>query len=134
VRDVVELERMGHGGGVDWAVAVDEPVGRALARPDELREALLNVLENARLAHASAVAVRVGRENGRVVVRVRDDGEGIPADVLPRIFEPHFSTRTSGSGLGLAISRRLVEGWGGGLAVTSERGVGTEVEIGLVGE
>ncbi|HEX6058669.1 MAG TPA: ATP-binding protein [Gemmatimonadaceae bacterium] len=134
VRDVVELERMGHGGGVDWDVAVDEPVGRALARPDELREVLLNVLENARLARASAVAVRVGRENGRVVVRVRDDGEGIPAEVLPRIFEPHFSTRTSGSGLGLAISRRLVEGWGGGLAVTSERGVGTEVEIGLVGE
>jgi signal transduction histidine kinase len=134
VRDVVELERMGHGGGVDWAVAIDEPVGRALARPDELREVLLNVFENARLARARAVAVRVARENGRVLVRVRDDGEGIPPDVLPRIFEPHFSTRTSGSGLGLAISRRLVEGWGGGIEVRSERGAGTEVEIELVGE
>ena len=132
VRDVVELERMGEGDGVEWRVVVDEPVGRALARPDELREVLLNVLENARLARASAVAVRVARENGRVVVRVRDDGEGIPADILPRIFEPHFSTRTSGSGLGLAISRRLIEGWGGEIAVTSERGEGTTVEIGLV--
>ena len=46
-----------------------------------------------------------------------DDGHGISADVLPRIFEPHFSTRTSGSGLGLAISRQLVEGWGGTITV-----------------
>jgi signal transduction histidine kinase len=54
--------------------------------------------------------------------------------VLPRIFEPHFSTRTSGSGLGLAISRRLVEGWGGTMAVASQPGVGTRVSVSLVGE
>ena len=58
---------------------------------------------------------------------MRDDGHGIPADVLPRIFEPHFSTRTSGSGLGLAISRQLVEGWGGEIAVASDVGSGTTV-------
>ena len=60
-----------------------------------------------------------------------DDGHGIPADTLPRVFEPHFSTRTSGSGLGLAISRRLVEGWGGTITVRSTHGAGTEVEITL---
>ena len=52
---------------------------------------------------------------------MRDDGEGIPAAALPRIFEPHFSTRTSGSGLGLAISRRLVEAWGGSVRAESVR-------------
>ena len=57
-----------------------------------------------------------------VTITVRDDGHGIPADVLPRIFEPHFSTRTSGSGLGLAISRQLVEGWGGDRSVESGEG------------
>jgi two-component system, NtrC family, nitrogen regulation sensor histidine kinase NtrY len=62
---------------------------------------------------------------------VRDNGQGIPPDVLPRIFEPHFSTRTSGSGLGLAISRRLVESWGGEVTVESEPGQGTVVTIRL---
>ncbi|MDQ3997186.1 MAG: ATP-binding protein [Gemmatimonadota bacterium] len=48
---------------------------------------------------------------------------------MPRIFEPHFSTRTSGSGLGLAVSRRLIESWGGDIGVASEPGAGTEVRI-----
>ena len=48
---------------------------------------------------------------------------GIPADLLPRVFEPRFSTTTSGSGLGLAIVRRLVESWGG-FEVESETGAG----------
>ena len=67
----------------------------------------------------------------RVRIMVRDDGTGVAADVMSRVFEPHFSTRTSGSGLGLAISRRLIEGWGGMITLGSiERG-GTEVRIEL---
>jgi len=104
----------------------------ALARDEELREVLLNLLENARLADARTVQVEVARAEGRVRLVVTDDGSGIAAHDLPRIFEPHFSTRTSGSGLGLAISRRLVEGWGGAVGVTSEVGRGTRVEVALV--
>jgi len=101
----------------------------ALSRGDELKEVLLNVLENARHANARrvTVAVELGSEDHgprRASIVVRDDGDGIPADVLPRIFEPHFSTRTSGSGLGLAISRQLVEGWGGTIGVESGNGAG----------
>jgi len=106
----------------------------AYARADELKEVLLNVLENARHANATRVAVGIAPpENGAemVAIVVRDNGHGIPADVLPRIFEPHFSTRTSGSGLGLAISRQLVEGWGGEISVESGDGQGAAVEIRL---
>jgi len=118
-------------------VGGDRPI-IARARAEELREVLLNVLENARLAHARRVAVRLGaiapRDStpGRVTLTVEDDGEGIPAEVLPRVFEPHFSTRTSGSGLGLALSRRIVDGWGGSIGVASERGRGTRVTISLL--
>lgn len=136
VREVISLERMGAEGGVIWEEhGVDVPL-RALALVDELKEVLLNVLENARLANAKTVSSSVSLDDDvdgkrRVLISVRDDGHGIPADVMPRIFEPHFSTRTSGSGLGLAISRQLVEGWGGSIRVESEPGEGTTVEIKL---
>ncbi|MEJ7809369.1 MAG: ATP-binding protein [Gemmatimonadaceae bacterium] len=132
VRDVVELERLGQG-AVEWQLQGTDAPALACARADELHEVLLNVLENARLAAARRVAVRVAREDGRVVMEVADDGHGVPAQVLPRIFEPHFSTRTSGSGLGLAISRQMIEGWGGQIAISSIEGEGTTVRIELRG-
>ena len=130
VHDVLRLEQLG-GPGVTWrADGADAPVF-AMARDTELREVLLNLLENARLADARTVVVVVARSDGaRVQIAVHDDGHGIAPEVLPRIFEPHFSTRTSGSGLGLAISRRMIEAWGG--TITVESGEGTLVRIGLV--
>jgi signal transduction histidine kinase len=135
VREVVSLERMGES-DLEWIEeGVDAPV-LALSRSDELKEVLLNVLENARLAQARRVRVGVEvapGDNGarRANIVVHDDGHGIAPDVLPRIFEPHFSTRTSGSGLGLAISRQLVEGWGGSIGVESASERGTTVTIAL---
>ena len=136
VADVVALETLGES-QVRWELAADDTLPLALARGDELREVLLNLFENARLADARVVraAVRTGVTGdgtAAVVVEVGDDGRGIPADVLPKIFEPHFSTRTSGSGLGLAITRRLVESWGGSVEIASELGKGTTVTVTLL--
>ncbi len=141
VADVIGLERLG-GDLVSWrAEGVDAP-RFAMARAAELREVLLNLLENARFAESRNVTVVVARHGDQAVqIDVRDDGVGIPAEILPRVFEPHFSTRTSGSGLGLAISRRMIEGWGGtitlesiatGGTVIAGRGRGTIVRITLV--
>ncbi len=140
-RDVVALERMGEG-SVHWTLHIagvdvhdgDEPTAplMAIARADELREVLLNVLENARLADATAVALEVVSRGNEIAMIVRDNGAGMSADVIPHIFQPHFSTRTSGSGLGLAISRRMLDGWGGAMMVTSEPGVGTTLTLTLL--
>jgi signal transduction histidine kinase len=97
-----------------------------------MRDVLLNVFENARLAGARQVEITVRDEEGRVTIETVDNGAGIAPGVLPRIFEPHFSTRTTGSGLGLAVSRRLIEAWGGEIAITSEEGRGARVLIVLV--
>jgi signal transduction histidine kinase len=131
VVDVVRLEQLG-AGELTWSVDGIAGSVVALAREPELREVLLNVLENARHAGSKHVRVSVAKGDGAVRIVVRDDGQGIAPDVLPHIFEPHFSTRTSGSGLGLAISRRLIEGWGGGIEVASAVGEGTAVTIRLV--
>jgi signal transduction histidine kinase len=101
------------------------------ARSSELREVMVNLLENARVAvqETGVVEVRVSSTGRFVRVEVVDDGEGIPQEQLPKIFEPHFSTRSSGTGLGLAIVRRLVEGWGGEVGADSAPGQGTTIRI-----
>ncbi len=95
------------------------------ARKEELVQVLLNLLDNARQAGASKVRLLIGDS----LLRVEDDGEGVPADQLGRIFEPSFSTNTSGTGLGLAIVRRLVEGWGGSIEVASTPSKGATFSI-----
>jgi signal transduction histidine kinase len=135
VRDVVALETLGEG-QVRWETSVEDGLPAAQAREDELREVLLNLFENARHAQARTVCADVRRAvtsdgTAAVTIEVTDDGHGIAAEVLPRIFEPHFSTRTSGSGLGLPISRRMVESWGGEVTIESHVGVGTTVRVTL---
>lgn len=120
--EVLHLYQLGEG-----AVVELEPGGevRVAARRDEVKEVLVNLVENARTAGARriVVACRPGE------LTVRDDGAGIARELLPRIFEPRFSTTTSGSGLGLSIVKRLVEGWGATVAVSSRPGTGTVVTI-----
>ncbi|MBA3345352.1 MAG: hypothetical protein H0T44_08640, partial [Gemmatimonadales bacterium] len=123
VGEVVQLYRLAEEG---YEVRLyTEPGALGAARADEVKEVVVNLLENARNAGAQVVEVRVGP--GRI--QVSDDGSGITSELLPRIFEPRFSTRTSGSGLGLAIVRRLVEGWGGKVDVESEVGQGTTITV-----
>jgi signal transduction histidine kinase len=125
VRDVAELYRLGPE-GADIIVEERDPVPVA-ARSDEVKEALVNLLENSRNARARLIRIRLSGP----VISVVDDGCGIPATMLPMIFEPRFSTSTSGSGLGLPIVKRLVEGWGGRVDVESREGEGTVVSLHL---
>src|SRR5207302_567252 len=107
-REVVHLYTLG---GVEAGARV-EITGEAgppvRARRDEVKEVLVNLLENARNADARTVAVRV-LDSGRRLA-VEDDGAGIAPDALPRVFDPAFSTTSSWSGLGLALARRPLPG------------------------
>ncbi|MFN2572544.1 MAG: ATP-binding protein [Gemmatimonadales bacterium] len=127
-REVVRLYDLGAAPRFEVQAGKGVP-SPALARKDEVKEVLVNLLENARNADAKRVIVQVA-SSGRQLTVV-DDGRGIPADALPRVFEPTFSTTSSGAGLGLAIARRLVESWGGAITLESEPGKGTRVTLTL---
>ncbi len=85
---------------------------RLSANPERFERAVLSVVENAIEACEPGRRVEiVTRREGAtgVLIEVRDEGPGIPDDVLSRIFEPFFSTKTSGTGLGTTIARTVVE-------------------------
>lgn len=101
-------------GALEFRCALPAGIPMVRARDSELREVLINLLENSRAAIPDEGLVII---EGEALVegaelRVRDNGKGISPEFLTRVFEPHFSTRSAGTGLGLAIVRRLVESWG----------------------
>ncbi|MBX7168316.1 MAG: HAMP domain-containing histidine kinase [Pirellulales bacterium] len=142
VRDTLELlERELR----KYRIAVDidlAEVPKALVNGNQIQQVLLNLLINARQAMP---------EGGRVVVRlvhderqdtvdlvVRDSGCGIPADKLPRIFEPYFTTKSGpdasgkgGTGLGLSMCREIIEAHRGRIRVESTVGKGTQFTLKL---
>ncbi len=131
VEDMLELYSAGEG-PVSFEFHGEEELPRVRSRPGELKEVLVNLLENARAALPEGGWVRIEArrpDEGGVSLLVRDNGTGVPPDLLPRIFEPHFSTRSSGTGLGLAIVRRLVESWGGDIDADSCPGEGTTIRV-----
>jgi len=104
--------------------------------PSQINQVFLNLITNA----AQAMGERPGkimlttRDDGDGVrVEVEDDGNGIPPDVLPKIFDPFFSTKEigKGTGLGLSISYKIVQQHGGRIDVDSEIGRGTLFTIWL---
>ncbi|HXW04579.1 MAG TPA: ATP-binding protein [Vicinamibacterales bacterium] len=119
---------------------LDPAALQAVTDAERLRQALVNILTNARHAVAARrdgaaipdpIRLRTRRSDARVAIDVRDRGTGIAADDLPRVFDPYFTTRRTGTGLGLAISRNIIEGLGGTIRVSSRPGDGTEVRIEL---
>jgi signal transduction histidine kinase/HAMP domain-containing protein len=129
--EVITLYDSGGQGPVSFTMSIPEGLSLVAAREAEFKEVLLNLLENSRAAIAveGAVVVEASARPGGVEVCIRDDGSGISDDLIGRIFEPRFSTRSTGTGLGLAIVRRVVESWGGGVTAESVQGEGTVIRL-----
>ncbi|MGH2591705.1 MAG: sensor histidine kinase, partial [Actinomycetota bacterium] len=108
--------------------------GIAQGNPSDLDQILDNLIDNAISYAPGEVTIEAGRRDGTAFVAVQDRGPGIAEDEIARVAERFYRGRAAssgGSGLGLAIARDLAERWGGTLAVSSETGKGTRVEISL---
>src|SRR5262249_23532253 len=111
-----------------------ESAARVRVTPGQLEQALAQLVRNARLAAPSgAIRVSTFDDQGAVVIEVQDDGPGIPAQPLSRIFEPFFTPRggAQGIGLGLTLVWSIVQRAGGTLEVASEPGRGSTFRIRL---
>jgi signal transduction histidine kinase len=120
--------------GVDLVLDLEPLLPSVEVDEAQLRQALLNILGNARQVMHPGGQVRVSSRagmGGEIVIEIADTGPGIPVDTIEKIFEPFFSKRAGGTGLGLAIARQMVENHRGRIEVESQVGKGTTFRIRL---
>jgi signal transduction histidine kinase/ActR/RegA family two-component response regulator len=139
VTDAVDLARAGAQTSVDLSIAED--LRFAEVDMGQIGQVLHNILLNARQAMPEGGIIEVRAENvvlagaqeaaNRIRISIRDYGCGIPVDVLPRIFDPYFTTKPSGRGLGLATAYAIIAKHGGNLSAESRPGHGTVFAIEL---
>jgi signal transduction histidine kinase len=123
---------------------LDTSLPTIMASADQLKQVFLNLFLNARDAMPRGggllVQTRIARLHDNImladkylVVRVRDDGEGIPEDIRPRVFEPFFSTKGArrSAGLGLWVCQEIIRSHGGQIHINSKVGKGTTFLVGL---
>ena len=112
----------------------DRPV-RTLGDDGRLTQVVVNLLLNAvdAMPEGGQVELRLSREGSDAVLRISDEGAGIPSEQLDRVFEPFFTTKQvgEGTGLGLAVSHGIVTDHGGSIGLQSVVGAGTVVTVRL---
>ena len=132
-----------HGSNVVSAFHLPEAIWPVQADKDQLAQVVANLTLNARQAMAGGGVLRVAAWNGEatattdardpgwVEIRFDDQGVGMDASQIERIFEPYYTTKEQGTGLGLAVVHSIVTQHGGTIAVESTPGVGTTVILHL---
>ena len=155
VRRTVQILSTQQAEGVDVRLELSEPMPRSKIDPEQFRQVLINLIQNAiqamdgqgrvtvttsvrrvsRVAWSSPHAADRGSSprgddaSEFVEVSVRDTGPGIPQKVLRNLFIPFFTTKDQGTGLGLAISQSIVQNAGGTIDVQTQSGAGTKFTI-----
>jgi signal transduction histidine kinase len=124
VADLIKYEFASSGISLDFQPPKNLPA--VVGDPQQLQQVFLNLLVNARHALAnrsiSRVTMEASTENNEVVIRVADNGPGIPKNIIGKIFDPFFTTKPvgQGTGLGLSICHGIIEQHRGRIEVESE--------------
>jgi two-component system, sporulation sensor kinase E len=112
----------------------DDDLSTVLVDPKYIKQAFMNIIKNAieAIHDGGEIYIRTEEESkGDVIVHIEDTGEGIPENLMGKIFEPYFTTRKSGTGLGLVIVYKIIKELGGDIKINSREGEGTVFSIKL---
>jgi len=122
----------------------DTSIGKINVIPQDMGRVLLNLINNALYAVAErkkqyhngyepAVSVATSQRNGKIEIKVKDNGNGIPSKVLDKIFQPFFTTKPTGqgTGLGLSLAYDIIKAHGGEIRVETKEGEGSEFIVQL---
>ena len=115
---------------------LDKDLTQIKASPDKLHQVVVNLVINALDAtkdHGNNIWIRTSNQDDQVCVMVKDNGVGMPADVVEKIFEPFFTTKEvgKGTGLGLSVSHGIIKSMKGTISVDSDLNQGTTFTIRL---
>lgn len=96
-----------------------------------IEQAIVNILLNSveAIEKKGRIDVSLKRKNDYILLKIKDDGYGIPEDIKEHIFEPYFTTKANGTGLGLPIAKKIISEHSGEIEVKTEEGKGTEFII-----
>lgn len=133
---IEEVARLMKGYGVEPSVLVTSAHLQLYADRVQMEQVLINLVKNAQEAcenvpnpHVKIIAAEA--PYGQIAITIKDNGEGMDAETLERIFTPFYSTKAEGSGIGLSICRQIISMHGGTLTVNSEPNQGSEFIIRL---
>ncbi len=114
----------------------DKNLPRVTTDSAQLQQVFLNIIDNAidAVGKSGMIEIETGHDparNSEVFIRIKDNGPGIPKELIAKIFDPFFTTKnqTEGTGLGLSISYSIIEKLGGTITVKSDEGKGTSFVI-----
>ncbi len=137
LRTLVRRETGSDEGDALLGLEIEGELPRVMGHHDPLQRAVLNLVVNAREAMAEQgdgrVVVRASADDDGVLISVDDDGPGVPAELLDRVWEAEFTTRSRGTGLGLAIVRQTVEAHDGRVEATNRPEGGASFSMRLPG-
>ena len=129
----------------NFKTELDNSIGKINVAPQEIGRVILNLINNAFYAvnekrkqnlngYEPTVTITTAKRNGKVEIKVKDNGNGIPQKILDKIFQPFFTTKPTGQGTGLGLSLSydiITKGHGGDLGVKTKESEGSEFIIGL---
>jgi len=118
---------------IKWALSCQHNGAQIQADPDQLRQVLINLIQNAAdaMPKGGNITLETRTLEGYLELSIKDTGEGIPKELLSKIFDPFVTTKSTGNGLGLAMVQTIIKAHHGSIQAESTPGTGTTFTLRL---